>query len=69
VSYITLRDLWCDIIVLNVNALNQDKSDDTKDSFHEKLERVLDQFSKCCLKMLLYVNGKVGRGDILEPTI
>jgi len=42
-SYITLRGLWCDI--LNVYAPTEDKTDDTKNSFYEELEPILDQFS------------------------
>jgi hypothetical protein len=32
-SYITLRGRWCNIIVVNVHAPCEDKSDDAKDSF------------------------------------
>jgi len=32
-SYITVRGRWCDIIVLNVHAPTEDRSDDTKDRF------------------------------------
>jgi hypothetical protein len=32
-SYIILRGFWCNIIVLNVCAPCEDKSDDVKDSF------------------------------------
>jgi hypothetical protein len=45
-SYITLRGRWCDIIVINAHAPTEDKCDDTKDSFHEELEGVFDQFPK-----------------------
>jgi hypothetical protein len=38
VSYIVLRGRWCNIIVLNVHAPSEDKSDDSKDSFYEELE-------------------------------
>jgi hypothetical protein len=31
---------WCHIIVLNVHAPTEDKTDDVKDSFYEELERV-----------------------------
>jgi exonuclease III len=45
-SYITQRGRWCGIIIIiiiiNVDAPTEDKSDDTKDSFHEELERVFD---------------------------
>jgi hypothetical protein len=34
--YIILRGSWCDSIVLNVHALIEDESDDTKDSFYEE---------------------------------
>jgi len=30
VSYIVLRGRWCNIIVLNVHALSEENSDDTK---------------------------------------
>jgi hypothetical protein len=34
-SYIMLRGRWCHIIVLNVHAPTEDKTDDGKDSFYE----------------------------------
>ena len=40
VSYIVLRGRWCNIIVLNVHAPSEKKSDDSKDSFYEELEQV-----------------------------
>ena len=33
VSYVVLRGHWCNIIVLNVCAPSEEKSDDSKDSF------------------------------------
>jgi hypothetical protein len=39
--HITLRGHLCDIIVLNVFAPTEDKSDDMKDSFYKDLEIVL----------------------------
>jgi len=33
VSYTVLRGLWCNIIVLNVLAPSEEKSDDSKDRF------------------------------------
>jgi hypothetical protein len=35
-----LRDRWCYIIVLHLQSPTEDKTDDVKDSFYEKLERV-----------------------------
>jgi hypothetical protein len=34
---IVLRGRWCNIIVLNVHATSEEKSDDSKDSFAEEL--------------------------------
>jgi hypothetical protein len=45
-SYITLKDRWCDIIVLNVYATNDDKDDDRKDTYYEELQQVFDQFPR-----------------------
>jgi hypothetical protein len=43
-SHIILRGRWCHIIVLNVHAPTEDKTDDVKNSFYEELERVFDKF-------------------------
>jgi hypothetical protein len=45
-SYITLKGRWFNVIVLNVHAPTEDKSDDTKDKFYLELESVLYQFTK-----------------------
>jgi hypothetical protein len=34
--YITVRGQWCNIIVLNVHAPTEDKSDNTKDTFYKE---------------------------------
>jgi hypothetical protein len=39
-SYIILRGRWCHIIVLNVHAPTEDKTDDVKDSFYEEFEHL-----------------------------
>jgi len=43
--YIVLRGPWCNIIVLNVHAPNEEKCDDSKDSINEELQQVLDYFN------------------------
>ena len=53
VSYIVLRDYWCNIIVLNVHEQSEDKSDDSKDSFYEELEQVFVYFPRYHMKSLL----------------
>jgi len=69
VSYIVLRGHWCNIIVLNVRASSEEKSDDTKDSSSEELEQVFDHFPKYHTKSLLGdLNAKLGREDIFKPT-
>jgi len=40
VSYIVLTGRWCNIIVPNVHAPSEEKSDEAKDSFYEELEQV-----------------------------
>jgi hypothetical protein len=55
-SYIILRGRWCHIIILNVHAPTEDKTDDVKDSFYEELERVFDKFPKYRMRILLQVH-------------
>jgi hypothetical protein len=69
-SYIILRGRWCHIIVLNLHAPTEDKTDDVKDRFYEELEHVFDKFPTDHIKILLRdFNAKVGREDIFKPTI
>jgi exonuclease III len=69
-SFILLRGCWCHIIVVNVHAPTEDKTDDVNDSFYKELERVFDKLSKYHMKTLLGdFNVKVGRKDIFKPTI
>jgi hypothetical protein len=61
---------WYRIIVLNVHAPTEDKTDDVKDSFYEELDRVFDKFPKYHMKILLgNFNAKAGREDIFKPTV
>jgi hypothetical protein len=52
-SYIILKGRWFHIIVLNVHAQTEDKTDDVKNSFYEELERIFDKFPKYHMKILL----------------
>jgi hypothetical protein len=64
-SYIMSRG-WCDIIV-NVYPPSEDKSGDTKDSFHRELDAVFSQFLKHHMKILLgYFNAEVGKRIFLN---
>jgi len=70
VSYIVLRGRWFNIIVLNVHAPSEEKSDESKDSFYEELEQVFGHFPKYQMKILLGdFNARVGREKIFKPTI
>jgi hypothetical protein len=42
--HIILRFRWCNIIVLNVHAPSEEKSNDSRDSFYEELVQVFDHF-------------------------
>jgi hypothetical protein len=69
-SYIILRDCWCNIIVLNVYASCENKNDDVKDSFCEELGHVFHQFPRYNMKILLgNFSAKVGREDIFKLII
>jgi exonuclease III len=69
-SYIMLRGRWCNSIFLNVHIPTEDKIVDMKGSFYKELERVFDKFLKYHVKILLGdLNAKVGREDILKPTV
>ena len=66
--YIVLRGRCCNIIVLNVHALSEEKSDDSKDSFYE--EQVFEHFPKYHMKIILGdFNAKVGGENIFKLTI
>jgi len=65
-----MRSRWCNIIVLNVHAPSEEKSDESKDSFYEELEQVFDHFPTYHTKILLGdFNAKVERENIFKPTI
>ena len=51
-SHIVLRGCWCCIIVLNVHAPSEEKSDASKGRFYDKLEQVFNYFPKYCMKIL-----------------
>jgi hypothetical protein len=52
-TYIDLRGRWRNIIVLNVNAPSEEKSDDSKDSFMSNWSRFFYLFPKHRMKILL----------------
>ena len=68
-SYTVLRGRWCNIIILNVHAPSEEKSDDSKDSFYEESEQVFDHFPKYHMKITLGdFNAKMGRENTFKLT-
>jgi hypothetical protein len=67
--YIILRGPWIHVIVPNVQAPNEEKIDDMKESFYEKLECIFSKFPKCHTKILLGdFSAKIGRENIFKLT-
>ena len=66
-SNIVLRGRWRNIILVNVHAPSEEKSEESKDSFYEELEHVFDHFPKYHMKILLGdFNAKVGREEYFQ---
>ena len=62
--------IWLHIIVVNIHAPSEEKSEEVKDSFYDELEDVFDQFPKYYMKILLGdFNAKLGIEDIFKPII
>jgi phosphatidylethanolamine-binding protein (PEBP) family uncharacterized protein len=57
-SDIILRSPWCHIIVLNIHAPAEDKTDDAKNSFNVELGHVFEKVPKYHMKILLDFNTK-----------
>ena len=46
ILFIVLRARWFNIVILNVHAPSEEKSDESKDSSYEELDQVFDHFPK-----------------------
>jgi hypothetical protein len=55
------------MVVLSIHAPMEDKTDDMKDSYCDKLEHVFDKYPKYHMKILLDFNAKVE--NIFKPPI
>ena len=65
-----LRGCWCYIVILNVKAQTEEKSDDWKYSFYEEFKQVFDHFPKYHIQILLGdFNANLGREDIFKWTV
>ena len=54
-SYIGLIGQWHNLIILNVHALSEEKSDDAKDTFYGELVEVFDIFISIIRKFYLEI--------------
>jgi hypothetical protein len=62
--------LSCNIFVLNARAPAERKSDDSKDSFYDKLEHAFQHFPKYRMKILFgNFNANLGREGIFKSTV
>jgi hypothetical protein len=64
--YIILRGRWCNIIVLNLNAPCDDKSDGVKDSLYEEIGRVFDQFLRYDMKIFWWFQCQCRQGRYFQ---
>jgi hypothetical protein len=55
-SYVVLTGRLCNVIISNVHAPSEEKSDDSNGSFYEELEQVFDNFLKYHMKILIKEN-------------
>jgi hypothetical protein len=67
-SYIILRGRWCHIIVLNVHAPTEDKTDDMKDNLYEELEPHCNSVrrSQCQSRQGRHFKPTTGNESLLE---
>jgi hypothetical protein len=65
-----LSSLWCNIIVLNILAPSEEKSDVSKDRSDEEIEQDFEHFPEYRRNIILRdFNAKVGKGNIFKPKI
>lgn len=70
ICYIRIAGRLFDLVNINCYAPTEDKNDDIKDIFYEKLEAVYDSLPIHCVKMVVGdFNSKVGRENSFRPTI
>ena len=68
-TYIVLRVRCYYIIVLNVHAPSEEKSDDLKESFCKDLEKVFEHFPYHMIILLGDFSATVARENVFKPTI
>jgi hypothetical protein len=66
-AHIVLGGGWCNIIVLNVRAPSEKKTNNSKPSFYEELEQAFYHFPKHHIKILVG-NFSKSRGEGIFST-
>jgi hypothetical protein len=68
-SYIILRGRWFHIIVLNVHATTEDKTDSVKGSCYGELESIFNKFLNHIKILLGNFYARVGNEHNFKPTV
>jgi hypothetical protein len=66
IVYIVLEGGWCGIIIWNLQAPSEDKSDNSKDSFYDELEQVFDYIPKYCMQICYEILVKLWREKMFQ---
>jgi len=70
ICYILLKGKFFDIVVISYYDPTEEKEDEKKNKFYEKLEEVYDRLPTHSIKIFLGdFNAKVGRETMYRPTI
>lgn len=63
--YLWIRGKFINISLINIHAPTEDKNDDIKDEFFEKLENVYDSLPRYDMKIILDdCNAKIDKKDM-----
>ena len=70
VCYLQIKSRWFNSTLINVHAPTNDKPEEVKDEFYDKLDEVVDNLSNQEIRILLGdCNAKIGKELIFKPTI
>lgn len=70
ICYLELKSKWYNLVIINGYAPTEDKNEDIKNEFYERLDTVCDQLPNSNVKILLGdFNTKIGQEPLFSPTI
>ena len=65
-----VKGKFCNITLINIYAPMEDKEDETKEQFYEKLQRTQDRAPKHDVKIIIgNMNAKLGKEDVFSQVI